>query len=133
MAREPILCYLEAPWAWFTTANLTDVHGDDWDDAPYEHNAGAPYEWCEYMAETGVERYKVVAVAFEGGPMYWREPCDGHLNSPFSVEQINEGAAPWLASYDGSIKVNAGTPLSAFKRVIKDNGGRVWVEEGADG
>ena len=126
---EPILCYIESPCAYFTTAPLEQQWGDDWNDAPYEHNAGTPYEWQPYMAKRGVEPYEVVTIAFEGGAMYWREPCDGSINSPFSVDDVNGGAAPWLVSYDGSIKIDAGTPLSVFKRIIKANGGRVWVEE----
>ena len=41
--KEPILCYVKGPWAYFTTQPLKKQWGDDWDDAPYEHNAGEPY------------------------------------------------------------------------------------------
>lgn len=39
------LCYIEhnANRAWFTSADLKDQWGDDWNDAPYAHNAGTPY------------------------------------------------------------------------------------------
>ena len=37
-----VLCYVDAPWAYFTTRRLSEQWGDDWDDAPYEHNAGTP-------------------------------------------------------------------------------------------
>lgn len=56
----PRLCYLEAGVMYFTD-DIHNVCGDDWDDVPYEHNAGEPYERGEY-----------------------------------SVEEINNGAIPWL-------------------------------------
>lgn len=43
---EPRLCYVEGDWAYFTTQPLDKQWGDDWDDAPYEHNAGEPYYPC---------------------------------------------------------------------------------------
>lgn len=46
MNTEPVLCYISKPWAYFTTQKLEDQWGDDWDDAPYEHNAGEPYGPC---------------------------------------------------------------------------------------
>ena len=44
--KEPVLCYVEGNWAYFTTKDLDKQWGDDWDDAPYEHNAGTPYGPC---------------------------------------------------------------------------------------
>lgn len=42
----PVLCYVDEPWAYFTTQKLEDQWGDDWEDSPYEHNAGKPYGPC---------------------------------------------------------------------------------------
>ena len=42
----PRLCYIDNCWAYFTTQPLDKQWGDDWDDAPYEHNAGEPYTPC---------------------------------------------------------------------------------------
>ena len=125
---DPILCYVDGPWAYFTTATLAQQWGDDWNDAPYEHNAGRPYEWREYMRERGIEPYEVSQVAWEA-PM--QTPRDGHLNSPYSVEQINAGAAPWLATdewHDGDpIAIPAGTPLSLFTTLVQQSGGDVYL------
>lgn len=33
------LCYVDDGFAYFTTKPLTEQWGDDWNDAPYEHNA----------------------------------------------------------------------------------------------
>ena len=40
------LCYVKGSFAWFTTHDPEQQTGDDWDDAPYEHNAEPPYEPC---------------------------------------------------------------------------------------
>ncbi len=40
------LCYVEGSWAYFTTQELKNQWGDDWNDTPYEHNAGDPYIPC---------------------------------------------------------------------------------------
>ena len=37
------LCYLENNIMYFTS-DIENQWGDDWDDRPYEHNAGTPYE-----------------------------------------------------------------------------------------
>ena len=38
------LCYVRHNILYFTDS-FEKQWGDDWDDAPYEHNAGEPYEW----------------------------------------------------------------------------------------
>lgn len=52
--------------------------GDDWNDAPYEHNAGTVYK--EY-----VERTQDVAIPFD---LYVSEPADGQLNSEWSKQDM---------------------------------------------
>jgi hypothetical protein len=45
--KEFRLCYVNGPFAYFTTKEVSEQWGDDWNDAPYEHNAGKPYEWSK--------------------------------------------------------------------------------------
>ena len=52
--------------------------GDDWNDAPYEHNAGTVYS--QY-----VERIEDVAVPFD---LYVHEPSDDGINSHYSKEDF---------------------------------------------
>jgi hypothetical protein len=115
---EPILCYIKDCWAFFTTKPLSEQWGDDWNDAPYEHNAGTPYQ------DTPGQ---ITKLAWEAN---LDQPCDGHRNSPWSVEQINAGAVAWLRSpsYVGrrKIVIPAGTPLSQFKSLINKAGGCVY-------
>lgn len=124
---EPILCYVDAPWAYFTTQDLSDQWGDDWDDAPYEHNAGEPYEYHANDKADGKEPWEIIRVAYDGP---FDAPCVGHNNSPYSVEMINSKAVAWLVNWqkDKSISILAGTTLSDFCKLIKDGGGNVYME-----
>ena len=99
------LCYVSGNTMYFTD-NFENQTGDDWDDAPYEHNAGEPYEWVdEWSAESNKYRGHIRMIAFMTDR--WLEyPYDGYGNSPFSVDDINAGAIAW-------IRVHKGKPLKA--------------------
>jgi hypothetical protein len=123
---DPVLCYVEGPWAYFTTQALSDQSGDDWDDAWYEYNAGPPYEPCE--DEAGA--WRIVRVVFVAG-VEMEQPC---CTSSYSVDDVNAKRVPWLmtARWCGPpvprVFVWAGTPLSEFIRVIQADGGHVYTE-----
>jgi hypothetical protein len=119
--NEPVLCFVRGDWAYFTTQPLEDQWRDDWNDAPYEHNAGCPYEWTEGRGP----RYEIVKVAFEG-PL--AAPCEGTNNSSYSVESINAGAVAWLRTLQTAplIVIPAGTGLLEFKRRVWRAGGDVY-------
>lgn len=127
------LCYVENGWAWFTTQDVRKQWGDDWNDAPYEHNAGEPYAWMSYMGERGTELYSLLKVAFDG-PL--ETPDAWHLNSPWSVEQINSGAVAWLvtARYTSGpqVAIPAGTTLAEFIELVKRAGGKVYLPRGVE-
>lgn len=53
-------------------------YGDDWDDVPYEHNAGPVYPWFVKGTKDILFPYDAVIL----------EPCDGKLNSGHSMESI---------------------------------------------
>jgi len=98
-------------------------------DAPYEHNSGTPYAFHEHDKKAGKEPWEICRVAWYGP---FRTPCDGHLNSPYSVEQINSGAVAWLTTESWikeQVVIPAGTTLADFKRLINKAGeGRVYVD-----
>lgn len=143
MNPEPVLCYVDGPWAYFTTKPLKEQWGDDWNDAPYEHNAGSPYEPCWHRNEKpcdcelcrrdyfpdGAPRWRIVRVAIETdlGTPADRAPENGE----YSVEQINSGAIPWLQTSRWSprpgIQIWAGVGLSEFKRLVRLYGGKVYI------
>jgi hypothetical protein len=114
------LCYVDLPWCYFTTQELGKQWGDDWNDAPYEHNAGPPY--------TG-DGWEIRKVAIDAE---LSTPRDGYTNSPFSVEQINGGAIAWLYAPswadNPNINIHAGTTLPEFRKQIALAGGKVYEE-----
>ena len=116
------LCYVEAPWAWFTSLPLSEQWGDDWDDAPYEHNAGSPYG---PIAERG-ENWQLVKLAWDGELI---EPRYDSNNSPWTVQQINLGAIAWLRSWDRKVVISAGVSVPEFKRKVREAGGDVYLIE----
>ena len=86
------LCYVDGPFAYFTTQKLSDQWGDDWNDAPYEHNAGRPYEWSE---TDKAPKWEILKVAFEA-PL--TTPDSDVSNCSYCVRDINKGQVAWLES-----------------------------------
>lgn len=125
---EPVLCYVQHQWAYFTHAPVGLQWGDDWDDAPYEHNSGDPYD--NYYRDGAYIESRIVMVAFRADLETPADTAGG--NSEFSVDDINSLKVPWLKSpsdSDHRIAIMAGTPLSVFKRMIRSARGRVYVEQ----
>jgi len=111
------LCYVETPFAYFTTARLSEQWGDDWDDAPYEHNAERPY----------TDKGEIITVAYTGELL---TPADGHSNSPYSVKEINSGGIAWLRSPKWSaaqVVIFAGATLGEFVAKVRSTGGEVYL------
>lgn len=119
------LCYIKNEnCAYFTTRDLDKQTGDDWGDAPYQSNAGAPYEASDYYNKEDVT-YKVIHLYFESS-------LDSPGYSPYiSVDEINNKAVPWLEDRYGNsgIKIWAGTSLDKFKKIIKEHDGKIFVGE----
>ena len=69
--------------------DLQEWHGDDWDDAPYEHNAGTVYnEYVTQIVDIGYSfDYLVMEPADD-----WRNNC----NSRFSKKDLKEGKTPCI-------------------------------------
>lgn len=88
--------------------------GDDWDDVPYDPNAGKVYE--EFVAGH-------VDVAFPYDAIVL-EPSDGELNSPWSKEDMRMGRVPMFAvlSHPGEDAWKYGC---SFSRIVGD--ASVWL------
>jgi hypothetical protein len=119
-----VLCYVSLPWCYFTSQFLQKQWGDDWNDAPYEHNAGLPYD--DY---TGKNRWQIIKVAADTS---LSQPCDMFPDHSFSVEQINAGAVSWLQNdmrwETPNVTIPAGTTLRDFISIIYSNGGSVYAK-----
>ena len=92
------LCYVRDNIMYFTD-DFENVHGDDFNDAPYECNAGTPYSWSKYLTDEENKEYghtHLRYLGFYSEDVWIKEPCDYGYNSYFSVEDINKGAVAWL-------------------------------------
>jgi hypothetical protein len=115
------LCLVDENWAYFTDQPITGEGrqwGDDWGDAPYEHNAGLPY------ASDGEN---VIKCAWEGE---FVTPSGESSNSEYSVDRINQGVIPWLVTsrwYEGdTVVIPAGVSPFEFTALITNGGGRTY-------
>ena len=126
--RDSVLCYVDGCFAYFTTQSLNDQWGDDWNDAPYEHNAGTPYRYHPVADKReGKAPWKIYKIAFDGP---FVQPCDGHVNSEHSVQSINESHGWWLKTdrwCATHVRIDAGVTLGEFIKLIKSVGGETYV------
>ena len=138
------LCYIDGDTAYFTTQDLDKQWGDDWNDAPYEHNAGPPYfPFVHHFAngetkknekdwnEDGTPKFEIYHLKFDTA---WRleTPASRHYNSPYSVQMINAGAVAWLSGTDKDgkpIAIQAGASIEEFKQKVKQAGGAIYILE----
>ena len=63
-----------------------DFHGDDWNDTPYECNAGGVYDRF-------VVGHADIAFPYD---MLVLEPCDGEFNSRYCKDDMKTGNVPCL-------------------------------------
>ena len=131
MSKQYKLCYVDENILYFTD-NFANQWGDDWDDAPYDHNASEPYErkyYTEYDDEWCVKNGKgnIRKIAFDRYDGYYiKQPKDGFCNSPYSVQAINKKAVPWLYNEEAGA-LFAGATMAEAKRWLK-KAGVLWGE-----
>lgn len=129
------LCYV-CPYdkfAWFTSIPIKYQWGDDWDDAPYEHNSGDPYGE-HYIVEDNKIRKKHDLIKI-GWSSEHEMPCSNVLNSKWSVKSINSGNVAWLlvpqwCKNENMKPIFAGTQLEEFIKIMKNCGGEVYLPIG---
>lgn len=109
--------------AYFTPIDLKDQWGDDWDDAPYEYNAGEPYD--HYYDNEGQHEIDIYVVHFtvpkevENTLLTPRDFFVGKYGSCVGVLQINSGMVAWMyasesyKTFDG-FAIQSGTTIDAF-------------------
>ncbi|WP_179709403.1 hypothetical protein [Paraburkholderia bryophila] len=116
------LCFVRAPWAYFTRLPLDQQWGDGWERVPYEQHAGAPYTDSPEQ---------ILTVAFDG-PLY--TPDLGYDGKERSVNEINRGEIPWLRTQsfvsNAPIHIMAGATLESFVEEVELAGGHVFAPLG---
>lgn len=89
-------------FAYFTSCSINDQWGDDWDDSPYQDNAGEPYDDIhdnsifESISKYTVSYqndYDVLRVRFVIKSYFCKFALDF---ANLSVIDINKGAAAWI-------------------------------------
>lgn len=131
MKKEYRLCYVDGQKAWFTDS-FEKQWGDDWNDKPYECNAGEPYEnWSELIEDNEDvfkrkykhHQIKLKTLYFETDDWSEQKPCG---MGRFSVEDINKGTVAWV--HTDKFNILAGTEMEEFIKIIKENGGKIYME-----
>lgn len=133
MKKEFKLCYIEPEnnRAWFTD-NFENQWGDDWNDKPYECNAGTPYDYWSELVEDNPDIWKRKwkhnpikhkILFFETND--WSECGPYNKGFGWSVEDINKGKTAWLST--DKFNIYAGTTYNDFIRIIEENGGTIYV------
>jgi len=133
------LCFIAENFAYFTTQELSKQWGDDWNDAPYEHNAGVPYGPARSYShmkdgelirssdynEDGTPKWEIYKVAYDYCGAETPEQIAGN-NSRYSVEAINNKLTPWLTKYPDKA-LFAGASIEEFIRFIEECDGTVYL------
>ena len=124
------LCYIDGNKAWFTN-NFEKQWGDDWNNKPYECNAGYPYEYWSELIEDSQDIWqrkwkhhpiKLKTLYFEIEDWSELKPCDVGC---FSVEEINENKVAWLSTDEYSIF--AGVEMNDFIKIVEEHGGKIYL------
>lgn len=129
-------------YAYFTPIPLSEQWGDDWNDAPYEHNAGIPYDDIIDEVKETKEGIRVVTkkheveivrvpfyIPYDGGWKIKFAKDWGGCNSPFSVEDINGGAVAWIYDTERKIGITAGcNPREFLEKIEMINVGREYIK-----
>lgn len=138
------LCYIENDTAYFTTQDLDKQWGDDWNDAPYEHNAERPYgpvihyDYADGSTkkserdwnEDGTPKWELYTLKFDCDAL--ETPAQRHYNSRYSVQDINNGAIAWLhgrGKDKNPISIHAGASIEEFKQKVRQAGGDIYILE----
>jgi hypothetical protein len=125
-----VLAYVSEPFAYFVD-DIAAAHGDDWNDAPHDCNAGPPYGKAFTKVAYDGDDLEVVGGGFPSG-LRW---------GALSVDAINRGEAPWIVQVrwgapseivDGrevlaiGVQVPSGVTIAEFERLIAQASGRVY-------
>lgn len=98
----------------YFVSDFDTISGDDWDDVPYEHNSSEPYSKSE-----------MTTIIVEDENMSYKTPRTGHINSFFSVDDINSRKIAWMSGPQFSI-FGGETYLEVINKLHKDKNLKVY-------
>jgi hypothetical protein len=127
MNKDFKLCYIRDSFVYFTTQELDKQRGDDWDAAPYEHNAGEPYSplWEIYPLPDETPEWEIYKVAYDHIWDFQTPANIAGLNSRYSVDMINKKLTPWLTIFPDKA-LFAGASIEEFVEFVESCGGTVY-------
>ena len=102
--------------------------GDDWDDIPYECNAGDPYDhWSELIEDNENKlkrKYKHHEIKHK---VLYFETNDWSERTPnnYSVKDINKGKVAWLST--DKFNIYAKITYEEFIKIIEENDGIIYI------
>lgn len=136
-------------YAYFTPLPLDEQWGDDWNDAPYDCNAGCPYDdvtdevkesekfpGLKYVTKS--HEITIIQVPFKIKSFNTRYPKDWGYNCPFCVDDINRGAVAWIYDFNYQNKkavcIHAGINPFDFINKVKEieNNNPDWYSTSED-
>ena len=102
--------------------------GDDWDDIPYECNAGDPYGyWSELIEDNeNILKRKYKHHEIKHKVLYF-ETNDWSERTPnnYSVKDINKGKVAWLST--DKFNIYAKITYEEFIKIIEENDGIIYI------
>lgn len=133
--EDTVLCYVERADfppdikdAYFTSIDLKEQPGKDWDDPLGESGLPQRRLFCgggegkKRVAVVG-RQWLIIRVEFRCDAL--KSPLELNKRCAYSPNEINAHAAPWLSSVDRSKKIFAGVTLEQFAEKIKESGGEI--------
>lgn len=123
------LCYVKDHVLYFTD-DFENCWGDDFDDAPYQWNAGEPYDWVDNWSAEQNRELKHTHIRYMGYLPYACDIREADSYGEMSVENINQGAVPWLTLGWGDnddSKLYAGATIEEAIEWLKKAGAK-WGE-----
>lgn len=136
MEKKFYLCYIDNDTnkAYFTS-DWDNQSGDDWNDRPYDCNAGTPYEHNYNAPEQGAENGRGIYPTIEHKKLVFEFNDRWDVHQPyesgnFSVDDINRGVIAWL--WGENFTIPAKTEYENFIKIVEENGGTIYLPKEVD-
>ena len=98
----------------YFTDDFEHQWGDDWDDAPYQHNAGEPYPGGTHGGHIRIFGYTNADV----------QTPSMQTGISYSVEDINSGIVPWLFEQYSRRMLFAGASIAEARKFMREIGAK---------
>ena len=108
------LCLIKENLAYFVD-DIENVTGDDWNDKPYECNAGDPYE-----------EFDPLVVYFDEGYISRRPGTSFDAGGYISLEEIKQSHGSFIVYYKDGDSISYGDTLKKFVESLRKHEGNAY-------